>query len=578
MLALALCSYGQKEANWWFFGTAGGLDFNCSPPMRVHGVPLYMEEGCATISDANGNFLFTTNGATIWDRDLNPMPNGQGLAGTCQYYPNSITQPALIVPKPGSSDLYYVFTVDCVEDTLLGGMRYSIVDMSLNGGLGDVTLKDQLLFVPACEKLAGMKHGSNYWIIAHEFGTNNFYAYELTSTGLSSPIVSSTGQVHYYTPISAIIHIPEQIARGHLKFSSDGSKLVALAVPDEYDNDRYVLHPEVFSFNSSNGAIESQYVLPQQDSMPYYGASFSPDGSKLYLSSAWYEARVDQFDLLAGSVNDIVNSRTWVNLDSLGNTNNAGALQLASDGKLYIATGDPWLDAIEQPNEPGLDCAYRPQAAMLSVCPITTYVNWGLPNFVESYFQTIVPGAPCMEFMDADFSADGYCFNDSTYFQDASTSFPEPIAFWKWDFDDPASGAANFSDLQHPSHQFTSMGQFDVRLIVLSDTIAVCKSDTLLQSIVIESCEGLEDRSLSELAISVFPNPSSQGFEVRILSSVSARIQLSIFDVTGRVVEHWEDAFSGAPSRQVGTAFRSGSYLLRLRSENSTYDRKLVVF
>jgi len=63
------------------------------------------------------------------------MPNGAGLKGN-----SSSTSSAIIVPLPGSPNLYYVFTVD-TDDLVYRnteGLHYSIVDMSLNGGTGDI--------------------------------------------------------------------------------------------------------------------------------------------------------------------------------------------------------------------------------------------------------------------------------------------------------------------------------------------------------------------------------------------------------------------------------------------------------
>ena len=46
----------------------------------------------------------------------------------------SSTQSAIIVPSPGNPNIYYVFTVhDAGEPE---GLQYSLVDISLNGGLG----------------------------------------------------------------------------------------------------------------------------------------------------------------------------------------------------------------------------------------------------------------------------------------------------------------------------------------------------------------------------------------------------------------------------------------------------------
>lgn len=75
------------------------------------------------------------------------MPNGFGLAGKCDNFKDSGTQPALIIPKPESNSLYYVFTTDCIEDTLKMGLRYSIVDMNMNNGNGDVSVKNKRTYI-----------------------------------------------------------------------------------------------------------------------------------------------------------------------------------------------------------------------------------------------------------------------------------------------------------------------------------------------------------------------------------------------------------------------------------------------
>ena len=89
-------------------------------------------EGCATASDTAGNLLFYTDGATVWNANHVPMLNGNGLNGL------GSTQAAIVVPAPLNLNKYYIFTVDTN-----GGVRgfcYNEVDMTLNGGLGDVRI------------------------------------------------------------------------------------------------------------------------------------------------------------------------------------------------------------------------------------------------------------------------------------------------------------------------------------------------------------------------------------------------------------------------------------------------------
>jgi Secretion system C-terminal sorting domain len=580
LLLLSMTVFSQKEANNWLFGTRGGINFNCNPPMTFSGIKQNIQEGCASISDSNGNYLFATNGDSVWDKNMNGMPNGFDLAGKCYLNWNSGTQSALIVPKPGSSTLYYIFTTDCVEDTLIDGLQYSIVDMSLNNGHGDVILKNQLLFAPASEKVTAMKTGSNYWIVSHEFGTNNFYSYFLTNTGLSAPVISSTGQVHTYIPVTAQIHIPEQVGRGYLKFSPDGTKLISLELPDEhpYISQAYVLHPEIFSFNDTTGIIQSQYIIDHTDSIPYYGASFSADGSILYLSGAWAHQYLHQFNLLAGSQSAIVNSRTLINVDSSSNIYSAGAMQLAPDGKIYIANGYPWVDAINNPNGLGTSCNYQHKAIMLPTCPSLNYSNRGMPNFVESYFQTPSTGVPCSDFINTDFSYSDTCFNNVTQFYDSSTIFPNTINFWRWNFDDPASGSSNYSYLQNPTHIFSSIGTFNVQLVSFTDTTAFCKSDSLVQTVTIQPCTGVNEISHDNFNAVVFPNPTSSNFNLQIQTRGELTIQICIYTITGQMLQNIEQKISKSTSIQFGNDLATGMYMLQLRSDNLVFNRRLTKF
>jgi len=52
--------------------------------------------------------------------------------------PNSATQGAAIIAKPGSCSEYYIFTVDAAENDLRAGLNYSLVDRSRQAGLGEV--------------------------------------------------------------------------------------------------------------------------------------------------------------------------------------------------------------------------------------------------------------------------------------------------------------------------------------------------------------------------------------------------------------------------------------------------------
>ena len=71
----------QNEMNNWYFGYGGGITFNTTPPSALTNGQLNQSEGCASISDKNGNLLFYTSGTKIYDASHVAMPNGLGLTG-----------------------------------------------------------------------------------------------------------------------------------------------------------------------------------------------------------------------------------------------------------------------------------------------------------------------------------------------------------------------------------------------------------------------------------------------------------------------------------------------------------------
>ena len=158
---LQTTALSQREGNIWFFGRYAGLDFNSGVPVPISG-KLNTTEGCASVCDYGGNLLFYTDGTKVWDRNHQQMPNGENLAGH-----SSATQSAIVVPMPGDFSKYYIFTVDPFERNQYG-FRYSIVDMTLNNGFGDIndTDKNIELLSESTEKVTSVKHknGMDYWV------------------------------------------------------------------------------------------------------------------------------------------------------------------------------------------------------------------------------------------------------------------------------------------------------------------------------------------------------------------------------------------------------------------------------
>ncbi len=149
LILISFASHSQnpdiRRTYKWHFGNGAGLDFSTGTAEPFTGSAMTAIEGCATISDTCGNLLFYTNGDTVWNRKNIVMPNGLGLMGC-----SGSTQNSLIIPQPDNDSLFYIFLTDCGAN----GLRYSIVNINLNGGLGDVIQKNILLYAPSTEKIA----------------------------------------------------------------------------------------------------------------------------------------------------------------------------------------------------------------------------------------------------------------------------------------------------------------------------------------------------------------------------------------------------------------------------------------
>ena len=342
-LLLVFNSYGQGENNIWYFGYYAGLDFNSGIPVPLTNGQMNQWEGVATISDSAGNLLFYTDGMTVWNRNHQVMPNGIGLAGD-----NSSTQSATIVQVPGSSTQYYIFTVPPNSST--GNFCFSIVDITLDSGFGDVTTKNYILHSSSSEKcIALYKTGtSDVWVIAHSTDTI-FYSYLVTPTGINPPVLSSN---QLYTCAYNV---------GYMKASPRGNKNASAIYCATTSN--FAL----YDFDCSSGIVSNEMVISVGNPGGIYGIEFSPDGTKLYvvpwMVTGGSTTYILQYDITLGSAAAIAASK-----DTIGNISQPGVgdAQIGPDQKIYISknNGDS-LAVINDPNLPGLSCGFVENAVYL---------------------------------------------------------------------------------------------------------------------------------------------------------------------------------------------------------------------
>lgn len=364
LLATISSSSQENNANIWYFGMHAGLDFNTGVPVVLNDGEISTKEGCSSVCDENGSLLFYTNGSYIWNAQHEVMPNGSALMGD-----SSATQSSIIVPKPGydvNNTIYFVFTVDNFQDNLENGFRYSVVDMNLDGGNGDVisTEKNILLHDQVPEKVCAVMHSNNndVWVITHDWGSNDFLAYLLTEDSLNTtPIITSIGGFHGGDYRNAV---------GYMKATVDGTKIgVAFPVSTYGTNGNF----EVFDFDRNSGILSNARIADNQ--YRPYGLEFSPDGTKLYCTSiTWTSSvpsKIHQFDLEAADF-----EASKLNIETSYSENIMG-LQLGPNGKIYVSLNyNEYLSCINDPNNSGTNCNYVEQAILLDsgVC------RYGMPT------------------------------------------------------------------------------------------------------------------------------------------------------------------------------------------------------
>lgn len=361
---LALPSKGQLQNNNWTFGNGCRVNFNGATPNGALNSFLFSGEQCATVSNPEtGSLLFYTDGRKVWNASNQGMVNGNDLLGGPFL---SSSQGPVIVPFPENPDKYYIFTLDELEfdvPPVYDGLRYTVVDMTLNNGLGNVDVNQKNILVTndsLTEKITVIRSEAirGYWVIVHRMNSNEFLAYKVTGCEVSlTPVVSAVG-----SPLIIPANDPNNRFAGYgsMKANPAGTRL---GMPIDATT-----KIEFFDFDLSTGVLSNPISVEVTDntvnptpSLPVrkYGCSFSPDGSKFYFSNT---ISVYQLDLSVYDSAAIAASNTLIGTP----VDPTFQIEQAPNGKLYVATAGNGLAAINSPNNAGLACGFEENALALN--------------------------------------------------------------------------------------------------------------------------------------------------------------------------------------------------------------------
>jgi gliding motility-associated-like protein len=532
-----------ETAHWFFYNSE--LDFTTGTPQNEYNGTWVSSLGGSCISDENGNLLFYTDGDNVYNRNRQIMPHGMALGTGFQ---GDATQSAVIVPFPGNTGRYFIFTTDDTRCAVYGevincnqevnpdssqinnGLNYFVVNMNLDDGFGDIESNANLMPLTS-GKLTAIRHGNgeDYWVVTHH--TNKFYAFLITSAGVNpTPVVSTIGP--YIDP--ELYSQNYSTSAGHLKISPDGTKLavahrsdlLASQIPDGLTPYEQLNYPKnaggyvaLYDFDAATGLVSNEVVLSDEGLVVPYGLEFSLNSKFLYVEYdlyqtvwAWESAKLVQYSLQSENIPESEFVLYDDFTEGTGTFGGAalGSLQLALDGKIYYALSNGAdagsLSVIQYPNQPGGAATFLPYAYQLNDENNPEHSHGRhLPQFIPSFFR---PGL-YLDGMLCVYSPINFRVTD-----DIDTIF--------WDF-----GDGNTSTELYPEYSYTVPGNYTVTATVTYNGVQTVYTKEITihpvpvaHNAVLEECDNdLDGSALFLLDDSVPQINSGENVTVRFYAS-----------------------------------------------------------
>lgn len=353
----------EKDDYVWLFinGTSPGyattIDFGYDDlKISLDTVKYQNSDVNASVSDINGKLLFYTNGCQVIQSDHQLMENGDSLNygkfyvewwENCTYGYNGF-QDILILKDEMNEDIYYIIHKFINYETTptfrfwMQDLRYTIVDMSYNGGRGKVIKKNQVFHEQhslVFSYLTAIKHSNNryWWMIQMNKTNNTYYKYLLKEDG---PMLQDSQQIG--PPATR-----NTSASGQAKFSPDG-KMWAWYTKENGLN--------LFNFDRTSGLLSNQRILPIQHRRSFSGIEFSPNSRFVYITMYDSLMQVDLWkeDLAQGV--ELIDTFKYQQ-DPFANFH---LMTLAPDCKIYMGStnGTRTLHRINKPNKKGKECDF----------------------------------------------------------------------------------------------------------------------------------------------------------------------------------------------------------------------------
>jgi hypothetical protein len=340
----------------------------------------------ANIADENGNLLMSSNGVFIADANGDTMLNGSGLNpgwgvnncpdGLCMPYAN------IFLPMPGDTNKYVLFhqSAELSLNLACPVIYYSIIDISLNAGLGGVVSKnDTALSGQFGCGYAACRHanGRDWWVAAMTYIADGVYLFLVTPD-----TVQYMGLQTFSVPNFLWGYAGQPV------FSPDGTKF-AYGGSYGINGMNYLSSIVLFNFDRCNGTFSLDTVIDFSDNYISYASVFSPNSQYLYFASSEH---LYQYDTNSGGLlpNQLVATNDVFASPNPPFYTNFYLMYLAANGKIYISSGSSvkHLHEMNYPDSAGLACDVQ----LHNVFTNCFYI--GVPNHPNYYLGRLV-GSAC---------------------------------------------------------------------------------------------------------------------------------------------------------------------------------------
>ena len=345
----------------------------------------------ATICNAQGDLMMSTNGIWIANSNNDTMMNGVGLNpnGITGSWPYGLpmTANAMFLPYPGDTTKYVLFH----HTTTFDGYSYtandlynSVVDISTNGGLGTVITKNNVVVSDTFNwGIGACKHanGRDWWVVMSKHNTDSILTCLLTSTG-----ILQTSWQELNTPRS-------WYNLSQLSFSSKGDEFYMTY----YDSATVNYYLAISTFDRCAGVFQPASIVQLTNNEIVWGLCSSPSGKYVYACSS---SKVFQINTTSFTVDTVAYYDGFISPpNSTCCATTFWNMYLAANGKIYITSGSgvQHLHEMNYPDSAGLACDVQQHAINLGYAQlraVPNHPNYNLGPVVGSVCDTLGVGIP----------------------------------------------------------------------------------------------------------------------------------------------------------------------------------------